>query len=622
MIGVFGLSFFKKSKGVLFVVGATLLVAVFASLLLTLPAPALGGGSPSPPKPSCVDDPPNTSPPVIERVSGYAPPSINPAFAQFQPHTGGRPLAIPQAIKSTWFKDMPSPVLNCSGGLCLDKGFPSSLKTVRIAAISATPQIPANQMGALKIPRVGLDLVSSRKNNNCNKSLVHWAYATAPTNNATPTASFKVPKDTKIDLLYACQPNHDHSVQTKTACFLFIGSCNIADHNHIFRLADKARIDGVSGPTLYKTEIKTASGGETFTLQCGGFQPEHGTAANGGLPKFYDRTNVHRGNDLFQDHPDTYGFFNATAPSYYHPQIALTVEACLGDNEVVQNVSGVQTCVPCTAPTPYRVGNICVAHLPPTATLSVNGAPDGQSVVVPANTQVSVAAVYTPSAGDTLTASAINDDKTGSSVSCPRVSPRTNNCWTRPDAAKTYTFTPQTSDTGKTFTFSAQMSTASYAALAGYKTVSVTVGDACPSDATANPDGTCTCAEQYYSLVGSSCVLFCPPSMEPDGTGSCMPSIPALPSADDITFEATRVRAGNPSTLTFTINNMLTDITCTITPTPASGPIAWDNQPAWSGMAQTVPIIQASTYTLTCTNGVENVSKSALVNIIPAFQEI
>lgn len=556
---------------------------------------------------------------ALEVVPGYKPPSITPNFAAFGiPDTsGGRPRGLPAEAKSPWYKNMPSPGIGCDNTtLCLDHTF-AGLANIRVAAIVATPKLTL--LGAMQIPRMGLDLISQDKSNGCS-TITHWTYATAPINNANPSIAFKIPKNTQVDLSYSCQPNNDDVWKTDTTCVLWMGSCNVADHNAIFRLANKAVINGVSGSTLHSSETRTVAGegGQTFTLSCGGYKPEDGTKANDGIPSQYDSTNVSRGNDWWDDHPDTYTYFNIPDASFFTPTISLNVEECANDDEVVVD----NVCTPCgeIMPGSWRIDNICVTFVPVlTIDVLVNGA--SVSTVAP-GTKVTIQATYLATTSDPITATVINGGTNGkdAAVCTTKNCIKTTYNSKKTFATSTYTFTPTATGT---YTYYPSVQTKVLTMWKNYGDVSktLTVGKLCPDNAT-QTGTTCKCNDQYANYIGGACVLLCPATKHANQAGSTC--ISNLPTAASIEFSATRVRSGNPSTLSWTIPGMASDIACAIAPVSGlQGAMpAWAGGSPWTGSVQTVPITQATRYVLSCSNGEETVSKEVISQLIPAFQEI
>ncbi len=240
------------------------------------------------------------------------------------------------------------------------------------------------------------------------------------------------------------------------------------------------------------------------------------------------------------------------------------------------------------------------------------------------NNQNSPSSFY--SLTDSLTATAINCDsgcdiQNGNSVPCVNVTPLNNpGCETKPDAAKTYTFTANTP--GTTYTFSAQAKTLNYTNYNGYAMVQVRVcsvgqgpdgngecvPDACkndsifpnfqatvPTNCTQNADLTCNRPESYvYNQTTNTCVYVPPP----------------VPTLDLDSFKASRVRVGAASTLSWNIPGMANGIVCSIDPIPASGTnsngtLDWNGAgrpPTYIGSATTVAITQPTRYTLMCIN--------------------
>jgi len=273
---------------------------------------------------------------------------------------------------------------------------------------------------------------------------------------------------------------------------------------------------------------------------------------------------------------------------------------------------------PVQAPLQVTIGGS--ASNVPTANIEADGAGYGVSVSVPIGTVVDLDAYFTPGSDDTIQKTSIIDNDL---VLLPGVSelvPPT-------DKSATYSTT-----TPGSYTFYPSVWTTNYPQWSNYGS-SVTVEFTCSDPNAAGPN--CSECEQGYAQDGEgicqpdACLDIpglqeeVPEGSDPDAgeTGICMPDVP-LPTLNS--FNATRVRSGQASTLSWTVDGMATGIICTISPTPASGQIAWDDvSDPWSGMAQTAPITQATEYTLTCSNGQDpDISKGVIVNIIPSFQEI
>ncbi len=261
-------------------------------------------------------------------------------------------------------------------------------------------------------------------------------------------------------------------------------------------------------------------------------------------------------------------------------------------------------------------------------------------------TQGVIAITY--NTGDPLAATAINDDSTGNSVPCASIvgdvgGVANSNCWTIPDNTKAFGLPSSVINTPGTYTYSAQIKTSRYSTYNGYATVQVKV---CPVGQGPDPSnpGQCITVDQCTDIPGYQSLNSIPsgcqtPSPAP---GTCIPSgytynsatnscvnTPAVPTLNANSFTATRVRAGSASTLSWSIPNMASGITCAISPTPASGTQSGDITYLWNGSsntftgtAATPAITQPTTYTLTCTNQITSASRSVTVNIVPSYQEI
>jgi hypothetical protein len=584
-----------------------------------------GGGSGAP----CTDASNNT-PAVIQDVAGYAPASL---FTLYPDPNGnfGRAPGVTNFIES-WYDGMVSPG-RCDGfdmGTCLSPDFPSP-QGVRIAAITAKPEVtnvkpspevlifPPTLLDQTLNKEVGVDIVSFQKRDSCGVPVTHWGYETAPTPTAT-AQSVTVPKDTPVDVTYSCQPNQAVHWRSSQPCVVIfgikIGQCNVRDHVRTFLFSNQFSTNIPSStPVLSGSTTFVAEGNQTYDLTCGGYKQENGTT-DSPEPPLHNYVSSSGGVCIFGIDCNTggdTGTYGVADPSYKHPGLTLSVTACTNDNEIVVK----NTCTPCDTikAGSHRSGNICIINAAPRETIDA-GKGDGVSVTVPLGTVLPITATFTPGDGDSLVATAINDNSTGSSVSCSNVLPSSTTCWQQPDPQKVYTYTPTTLGTK---TFSAQIKTVAYANYGSNKSLSVTA--VCPASSTPSGANACKCTTAFYTWVGSSCVLQCPKDMVPNGSGSCM-NAPKLPTADTILFTATRVRSGNPSTLSFTVPNMKNGITCSISPTPTEGQISWNGQAAWVGTAHTAPITAATNYTLSCTNTIETVQKTVTVQLVPQFEEI
>jgi hypothetical protein len=104
----------------------------------------------------------------------------------------------------------------------------------------------------------------------------------------------------------------------------------------------------------------------------------------------------------------------------------------------------------------------------------------------------------------------------------------------------------------------------------------------------------------------------------------------APPTGVTLTASASHVRKGNAATLNWTVNGMASGISCYITPAPQGVPTSglinslWDGStnPWANSTALTAPITAPTLYTLACGNGISTSTASAVVGLLPTFQEI
>jgi hypothetical protein len=227
----------------------------------------------------------------------------------------------------------------------------------------------------------------------------------------------------------------------------------------------------------------------------------------------------------------------------------------------------------------------------PTATIDAGGG-NGVAVSVPVGSPTSITATYRASAGDTLTASAINDTSGVTSVPCANVTPYNASCWTQPDTTKTYSFTPSASGT---YTFYAAIKTANYNTYNNYANVRVTAYVPCANGSGVN--GSCTACNAGYTLQGGYCV-------RPSGS-----------ITGQLTANPARVKNGGSTTLTWSTSGMtsctLKDETGTTLSTLTSS----------AGFTAT-NITTKKTYTLSCTDGSTTYLSTASVNVVPSIKEI
>ena len=253
---------------------------------------------------------------------------------------------------------------------------------------------------------------------------------------------------------------------------------------------------------------------------------------------------------------------------------------------------------------------------------------------------------YTTTANDSLTATAINNDATGNSVDCTKVTPTNANCWTVADAAKTYTATTTLADLG-THTYSAQIKTNFYINYNSYAGVQVTVtcgphssGSSCTCDphysSQASQGGLCVldeCTnESAFPLVQATVPAGATQSTDGNYTCSCtspyVPNggicVPPGPPANLVLIAApSRVRKGNNTQITWTGSNI--PITCTLTSNPSIAGFPETVASTLTGNSTGVtvgPIVQKTMVTLTCTSSKGNGSAQTTVGTVPVYQEI
>jgi hypothetical protein len=260
-------------------------------------------------------------------------------------------------------------------------------------------------------------------------------------------------------------------------------------------------------------------------------------------------------------------------------------------------------CTPC-APGELVAGNTCVGEAPPTLTIQtlIGGVP---SDTVPLGQTVTVRATYTAGVGDTITDAEINGGLydantaacTGSPASCPTPQYNVDNTYATAD----FLFTPTELDT---YEFYPVVKTANFFSWNNYANVMEDVTVVCPANST-EVNGDCVCDDGYVD----------------NGFGQCVLDTPPLSTLD--TFNATRVRKGNSSTLSWNITGMVPGLTCSITPSVGDITALWDGvENPWTGSTATPPITTATRYTLSCTNGTDSISKSTTAGILPMFKEI
>lgn len=240
----------------------------------------------------------------------------------------------------------------------------------------------------------------------------------------------------------------------------------------------------------------------------------------------------------------------------------------------------------------------------PTLSISAGGAPDGVTASTTVGTAIAITAQYTPAPGDTITASAINGPNAQTSV--PGLGTGS------PFSPKTYAFNPSAPGT---YTFYPSVQTTNYPTWNNYSK-SVTVTASCPAGYS-NQGGTCVinvCPDQY--AVPPACTV-CQIGFTKVG-GVCTSVVPA----PVISFSASRTHKGSASTLSWSVTGMTAGMSCSITPTPASGQISWSGAGTWTDTAQSQNIQAQTTFTMTCGKPGAQSSKNATATILPTVIEI
>ncbi len=608
------MAFSRRISGIAFLIGAALVGIALLAISSPSQANAGGGGGGGSSLPTnCPAF--STAPPVQEAVPGYS--STGPAvlYPSNAPLGGREGETIPTSVQNAWYNNMPSPGVcgNEQMGVCIAEDFGNTQGT-RVAAITASTTNLV--FGAPPPMQATVDAVTTLQSNTCGQTATHWSWVTTP---ASASQNVYVPKNTTVQVSYSCQPNQTYDWETHTSCFLGIGICNVKNHARTFYFATQASSSqGALSSKLSGQTTFTAQAGQSYTLACGGYRPENGSAT----PPTYAASNSNSGVCIFGidcSGGTDFASYNVADPSYWQPGIQLSVNQCSGDDEIVVN----NVCTPCSTlkPGSWRVDNICVSSTP---TDSIDALVGGKSVSsVPAGTKVTIQGVYLSTTTDPITGVAINggtkDANTsvcGSGSGCLQTTYGVK----KAVATSTYTFTPSAPGT---YTFYPSVETTVLNVWKNYGDVSktITVTPPCPANATQNGN-TCTCKDQYFAYIGSSCVLTCPQSMHTAKSGNTC--IVNLPTSAMIDFSATRVRSGSPSTLSWSIGGMVSGISCDIAPHAGLKSVmpAWTGNATWAGSIPTTPITEPTKFTLICTNGEETVSKDVTAQLIPEYQEI
>ena len=146
----------------------------------------------------------------------------------------------------------------------------------------------------------------------------------------------------------------------------------------------------------------------------------------------------------------------------------------------------------------------------------------------------------------------------------------------------------------------------------------------CPSGPSAGTNfttgGAVTGSKDVIPSSQTTYTLSCPTGQ---GSVTLTPQVAQPPSSSDMTFSATRVHSGNPSTLSWSVLNMAQGISCLIAPAPAGSQPSWDGTAnPFTGSTLTTSIFAPTQYTLTCGNGTASSSVSVVVPLVPTVKEI
>ncbi len=256
---------------------------------MILPSPAYTIGSPASANMTI-----NNAPTILEQVSAYTPPAFatyvipSKTFCHHWDNGAGRcadggtsSYSVGADFMNMWYDNSPAPQM-CGAGFdgltpspqnispgCFSGSFDASMQGVRTAAL--TVALPA--WNGLSTSTFGLDLTNTAVQNPCGVTTTHWAYATAPTNNANPAKTVLVPKYTPITVSYACQPN-TVSVGRSDQCMsngpygTCLGWWFEHDYDTGYQLANKAVFNGATSSVSHR--------GHRFDYQlsgCNGLHP-------------------------------------------------------------------------------------------------------------------------------------------------------------------------------------------------------------------------------------------------------------------------------------------------------------------------------------------------------------
>ncbi len=397
--------------------------------------------------------------------------------------------------------------------------------------------------------------------------------------------------------------------------------------------------DSVSGPSAYTYSVSTDGAGQTPTVQAG--SPI--TLEWSCLPYRYSRYEYKTGQSWYSNGYWVTGTYFALNPLATHA--ALSGPGISGNYDTTGSVSVVPPSAGSYSYTLTCAGGAVGSTMTVPVDVSVPPVPSVPTASISASLSSiyvgqssTITATYAASSGDTLTGTAI-EQPLGTAVTA-----------TTAQSPRTYTFTPTSAGT---YTFYARAKSQTYPSWATYGTpATVTVssvaggcnGTNC-SGPTPNPAGpvlpgtsvtlSWSCSSAIYTssqgdsnystggaLSGTRTVtptqtttysLTC---ISPGGNSSGSATVTVVQPSLSITASPSKVRAGNPTTLTWSATNVTAN-SCTV----SSSPSGVFSSSAASGTGSPT-VNSATTFTLRCSVPSGSVSQSVTVNLLPHIDQI
>jgi hypothetical protein len=404
------------------------------------------------------------------------------------------------------------------------------------------------------------------------------------------------------------------------------------------------------GPT-YSGSLPTVTAGTSLTLDwaCQDFQQVTVSYNGGGCTSY----------DAFGNCSSYAG--GSTYTAYFFDYIAAIVGGSSKSNLGSMTVTPTQTTTytvycqanpngginPALPNTPTMSFTVNVS-IPPTPTLAITAGGKNPPDTVYAGQPVTIAATFTPGAGDTLADTAINDFM--GNLWCGTGNTCSASMWTQaPMGSKSYTFTP--SSPGLYLFYPAAV-TATYPWWNNYGSfLFLNVVNQCTNGQ--GPAGACTSCNAGYVLSAGMCVPQCTNGQGPAGActscnpgyvlsaGYCTPQcangqgasgsctscnagyvlmggycvVPQGVITTALFASPSRVRPGTSTSLSWATSNMTS---CSVTDevgATISTQLSSSGTPANN-------ITHQKIFTLSCTDGVKTYTSQATVNVLPSFQEI